>query len=129
MTLGGLWHGAAWNYVLWQIYQGALLCIYRLFNIQISEKHSDPKRSSLKSLSHSVLLTLSFFILTCYGWLLFRATSLEQIIQFTQILFTDIGNLSLNLPKPTLPALLELPVLILYEILEYRANSPFSMPY
>ena len=31
MLLGGLWHGAAWNYVLWGAYQGALLCVHRLF--------------------------------------------------------------------------------------------------
>ena len=29
MLLGGLWHGAAWNFVLWGFYQGILLCIYR----------------------------------------------------------------------------------------------------
>ena len=29
MLLGGLWHGAAWNFVLWGFYQGALLCTYR----------------------------------------------------------------------------------------------------
>ena len=30
MLLGGLWHGAAWNYVLWGAYQGIMLCIHRL---------------------------------------------------------------------------------------------------
>ena len=30
MLLGGLWHGAAWNYVLWGAYQGAMLCIHRV---------------------------------------------------------------------------------------------------
>ena len=31
MLLGGLWHGAAWNFVLWGFYQGALLCTYRVW--------------------------------------------------------------------------------------------------
>jgi len=30
MLLGGLWHGAAWNYVLWGAYHGALLILYLL---------------------------------------------------------------------------------------------------
>ena len=30
MLLGGLWHGAAWNYVLWGAYQGGLLSAHRL---------------------------------------------------------------------------------------------------
>ncbi len=29
ITLGGLWHGAAWNFVLWGLYQGGLLSIHR----------------------------------------------------------------------------------------------------
>jgi alginate O-acetyltransferase complex protein AlgI len=31
MTLGGLWHGAAWGYVLWGIAHGTLLIIHRMF--------------------------------------------------------------------------------------------------
>ncbi|HEY1038532.1 MAG TPA: MBOAT family O-acyltransferase, partial [Bacteroidia bacterium] len=30
MILGGLWHGAAWTFVLWGFYHGALLVIYRV---------------------------------------------------------------------------------------------------
>ena len=30
MLLGGIWHGAAWNYVLWGAYQGGLLCLHRV---------------------------------------------------------------------------------------------------
>ena len=29
MVLGGLWHGAAWPFVLWGAYQGVLLIAYR----------------------------------------------------------------------------------------------------
>ena len=29
MVLGGLWHGAAVNYILWGAYQGGLLCVHR----------------------------------------------------------------------------------------------------
>ena len=29
MVLGGLWHGAAWNFVLWGLYQGGLLVVHR----------------------------------------------------------------------------------------------------
>jgi D-alanyl-lipoteichoic acid acyltransferase DltB (MBOAT superfamily) len=32
MLLGGLWHGAAWNFVVWGAYQGALLIVHRLFS-------------------------------------------------------------------------------------------------
>jgi hypothetical protein len=31
MTLGGLWHGAAWSYVLWGVAHGTLLIVHRMF--------------------------------------------------------------------------------------------------
>ena len=32
MLLGGLWHGAAWNFVLWGAYHGGVLVLYRAVN-------------------------------------------------------------------------------------------------
>ncbi|MBI4783611.1 MAG: MBOAT family protein [Oscillatoriophycideae cyanobacterium NC_groundwater_1537_Pr4_S-0.65um_50_18] len=126
MVLGGLWHGAAWNYVLWGFYQGALLCIYRVLGIRDSKRSTQSKNQSsfnLKRFLSSAGATLIFFGLTCYGWLLFRANSLDQIVSFTRILFTDVGNLSLSMPKPTLSGLFGLTVLILYELTEYSINK------
>ena len=31
MALGGLWHGASWNFVLWGILHGVALCINKMF--------------------------------------------------------------------------------------------------
>ncbi|MEZ4820506.1 MAG: MBOAT family O-acyltransferase [Bdellovibrionota bacterium] len=31
MMLGGLWHGASWNFLVWGIYHGLLLLIYHLY--------------------------------------------------------------------------------------------------
>ncbi|HEY9626392.1 MAG TPA: MBOAT family O-acyltransferase [Coleofasciculaceae cyanobacterium] len=126
MVLGGLWHGAAWNYVLWGFYQGALLCIYRVLGIRDSRRSTQSDNQSpfnLKRFLSSAGAILIFFGLTCYGWLLFRANSLDQIVVFTRILFTDVGNLSLSMPKPTLSGLFGLAVLILYELTEYSINK------
>ncbi|MFO0838570.1 MAG: MBOAT family O-acyltransferase [Phycisphaerae bacterium] len=38
MTLGGLWHGAGWNFVVWGFYQGALLAIERTLGIGAAAK-------------------------------------------------------------------------------------------
>ena len=32
MILGGLWHGASWNFIIWGTYQGLLLCGHRLWS-------------------------------------------------------------------------------------------------
>ncbi len=41
MLLGGLWHGAAWNFVLWGGFQGALLCGHRFFT---GDRAGTPRR-------------------------------------------------------------------------------------
>ena len=56
-----------------------------------------------------------FFVLTCYGWLLFRAGSLGQVVSFTGRLFIDFGNLAMTLQKPTLAAEAGLAMLILLD--------------
>jgi alginate O-acetyltransferase complex protein AlgI len=81
MILGGLWHGAAWNFVLWGIYQGGMLVIHRL-----TEPWLDRFFTFRDPLSRGVWFAVRvviMFHLTCYGWLLFRATSFSQIVGMT----------------------------------------------
>jgi len=117
MLLGGLWHGAAWNYVLWGAYQGGVLSVYRFFSS--SEKNKLVGSNFIQPLLAFVL----FFSITCYGWLLFRAVSLEQIISFTKIILFEWGDLSINIKRPPLAALLGLPILIMYEVFEYTSKN------
>lgn len=73
MLLGGLWHGAAWNFVAWGAYHGGLLIMYR--GVQnMCERFG--LKSSRASLPWRIAL---MFILTVIGWVLFRATSLDQV--------------------------------------------------
>jgi len=63
----GLWHGAAWTFVLWGIYHGFLVLIYR-------------KSKMLKKLPKK-LPTLGWWVmlmLVMAGWIVFRSQSLEQ---------------------------------------------------
>jgi len=96
MLIGGLWHGAAWNYVLWGAYHGFILVIHRLV--------VSPLRSVERAfghLAHSLWVTLCvicMFTLTCYGWLLFRATGLTQIGAMTaSLLHSGLAGLPTNL--------------------------------
>lgn len=71
MLLGGLWHGASWNFVLWGGFHGTILILHRL--ISRKEAHSNPSQPI------ELIKIVGMFHLTCFGWLLFRATSLPQI--------------------------------------------------
>lgn len=70
MLLGGLWHGAAWNFIWWGMYQGFILIVYRLI----------VKRSPNTSIISISCQMLIMFILTNIGWVIFRSNSGEQII-------------------------------------------------
>jgi alginate O-acetyltransferase complex protein AlgI len=91
MVLGGLWHGAAWPYVLWGIYQGGLLVTYRWAGERWAGSSwiARLERPGWKLFGWFVM-----FHLTCYGWLLFRAQSIGQIGSMTAALFTRWGGLT-----------------------------------
>jgi alginate O-acetyltransferase complex protein AlgI len=123
MVLGGLWHGAAWNYVLWGVYQGSLLCFYRRFI-------PDSIFSANNRITNSIKVTAGigvFFMFTMYGWLLFRAESFSQIVQFTGMLVSDFGNLTLNMPKPPFATLAALPLLVFFEFRGYFSDKEIKL--
>lgn len=128
MVLGGLWHGAAWNFILWGFYQGLMLGMFRFAgkirdgffprnDTQIIESHP-VKRFVLTSIS-----IFLFFQLTSYGWLLFRATSFDQIVSMTNGLFAFSGWASLSASRPPLGALLGLAFLICWEIMTFYSSK------
>jgi D-alanyl-lipoteichoic acid acyltransferase DltB (MBOAT superfamily) len=76
MLLGGLWHGAAWHFVLWGAFHGVLLCAARLLARRSPALQALQSRPWLRPLQ-----TLAFFHVTCLGWALFRAQTLDACIQ------------------------------------------------
>lgn len=66
MLLGGLWHGAAWNFVFWGAYQGFWLVVERLAG----------KRSLFDRAPRLLQVPLTFVVIM-FGWLLFRSSNLS----------------------------------------------------
>ena len=83
MLLGGLWHGAAWSFVLWGIYWGIVLIIHRM--IMYFSKNRNIKFFN-KGLFPILGAILTFHI-TCYGYLMFRSNSLNKLITLSNSLF------------------------------------------
>ncbi len=76
MTLGGLWHGAAWNFVAWGVYQGSILCVHRYFAGDVPTPSG--RKTWSARLSHAAFVVL-FFQVTCFGWLLFAVKDLRDV--------------------------------------------------
>jgi len=115
MLLGGLWHGAAWNFVLWGFYQGAILSIHRFVTL----KHDDTSKTNLFWFLIKLIL---FFQVICYGWLLFRATSFAHIEQLTTTLLWGFSS-GIHFSLPSFATLLGVPLLVLLEIIQYRTQT------
>jgi alginate O-acetyltransferase complex protein AlgI len=99
MTIGGLWHGANWNYVLWGFLMGLLLCGHR----QLRNLHSRfPKYQRFLAgpgLPFCVLATLLTFILSL---VVFRNLSLSGTQAMFHGMFVNSPGKECPLPLRTL---------------------------
>ncbi|MEN6509085.1 MAG: MBOAT family protein, partial [Smithella sp.] len=59
----------------------------------------------------------------CYGWLLFRAPSLEKIGNLTSTLIFDFGNMDFGATRPRAAVLFGLPIFLCIEIIEHASNG------
>ena len=118
MALGGLWHGAAWTFVLWGIYQGLVLAVARA----IFERGR-----ALTATWQHVVLGLVMFHITCYGWLIFRARSVGQIADFTRLLFTRPGLTATSWDSLVVPLLLIILPLLVVHIHQARSDDELSV--
>jgi alginate O-acetyltransferase complex protein AlgI len=73
MALGGLWHGAAFHYLIWGVYQGAILILHREWQ-HLCKMVGVPKTVIESKLYHAASVVLTFHFV-CVGWVFFRADS------------------------------------------------------
>lgn len=119
MLLGGLWHGAAWNFVLWGFYHGAILVLHRLFSPALARLG---RGFASAPWLWTTLCIMGMFVLTCYGWLLFRAISLHQIAQMTIALADPLAGLDIGLLKKIL---LIISPLIVVQLVQWFSGELF----
>ena len=93
MLLGGLWHGAAWPFVLWGAFHGAWLIAHRVLRPILATV--DPQSQVLQIVWHTVRVLASFH-LVCFGWMIFRAESLAHVMSLLSVLAGpfDLGLVS-----------------------------------
>ena len=79
--LSGLWHGANWTFVIWGLYNGIIIALLTLLNLNhkrsaiISEKRFFPP---LKEFGQIIIT----FVLVVIGWIFFRAEDLTQAVDY-----------------------------------------------
>ena len=71
--LCGLWHGAGYNYLLWGVLHGLMLCLYRVYR--------------LLPVSVTLPVPIGWFLTFClvmFAWVPFRITDLDVVITIWQ---------------------------------------------
>ena len=84
MFLGGLWHGASWNFVVWGMFHGVALAFHKMW---MSAKHR-PKGYRSSGLHRLAGMVLTFHFV-CFCWIFFRNTSFQNSLDMLQQIFTS----------------------------------------
>jgi alginate O-acetyltransferase complex protein AlgI len=124
MVLGGLWHGAAWTFVLWGVYHGILLVGYRAAErwALVRQLVAGP------GVIPRLLSWAAMFHITCYGWLIFRARSMGQIRDLTAGLVSNFAPASVNVSGLLLPLLLYTAPLLVVHVCEAWFDDGLVVP-
>lgn len=119
MLLGGLWHGAAWHFILWGAFHGAILILFRAFQ---SEQDAWDVTVRVRKGLRFWLSVIAFFQLTCIGWLIFRVRSVAQIGRIAQN-FLETLTME-NVDKADLGVFLTLTApFVLFQIYQYYRDD------
>jgi len=124
MLLGGLWHGAAWHFVIWGAFHGLILALYRVFDK--NPEHEDPwggNYSYFRILSKMLLM----FVLTLIGWVIFRASTGHQIVYMLTHVFGGWSENTLDMAHRLLFYSLPLILIQIYQYIKRDLLAPMKL--
>lgn len=89
MVLGGLWHGAAWTFVIWGAIHGVAQCVGHLRRDRRIARGLPPQAEGLAAIWAQRIIT---FHIVCFGWIFFNAQSINGAFTLVSRLFTTWGQ-------------------------------------
>jgi alginate O-acetyltransferase complex protein AlgI len=121
MVLGGLWHGAAWTFVVWGTLHGVALAIDKWAGPKIYL----PERRGIKRSVEKAAGWLVTMLIVNVAWVLFRSQSFEQALLVLRQMFWIPAGFSWHPPF----ALLALGVVALLEMIHAsRYRNLLTLP-
>ena len=73
MLLGGFWHGASWNFIIWGAIHGVGLGIHKIWMLLTDKSFSAFNQSRIYKIISGILT----FHFVCFAWIFFKAEDLE----------------------------------------------------
>lgn len=140
MLIAGLWHGAAWGYVVWGALHGIALVIHRL--TEALSRQLDEAKSWWQSWAGAVVAWLLTQFMVFISWIFFRLPNLKDAnwvighlwgqtadIQFAQKIYGD----AIGLGRPQLALILVILVVLMWVVyalqrgLKLQLNWPVKL--
>ena len=100
MTLGGLWHGASWNFAIWGLLHGTALAVTRAFQ----SKSRTPAAGWRRMVR--IFVTVNF---VCFTWIFFRSPTLEAAVS----ILSRIASLTISFENISKPVTVVLTIAVL----------------
>ena len=85
-VLSGIWHGAAWTFLLWGFAHGLLHIVEKVLRDRMPKKET---QSKWLKISIDALCMLKTFVLVTLFWVMFRATDFEHLKAIFETAFTN----------------------------------------
>lgn len=86
MLLGGLWHGAAWRFIIWGALHGVALAIHKIWMELIGK---DKKKMESKNVFTHLISVVFTFLFVNLAWIFFRAQSMDSAFFMIKKIFTS----------------------------------------
>ena len=83
MFLGGLWHGASWNFVLWGMFHGVALALHKAW-MSITGRKKGEQSHGIRRV-FGVIITFHF---VCFCWIFFRNADIHNSMDMLRQIFT-----------------------------------------
>lgn len=117
MVIGGIWHGATWNFVLWGAYHGVGLIIHKIW-IRLKCNLVQIRGTRSKNI-WDILSIILTFVFSAVGWVLFRVQSISTV---KNILWKCV-NFSDGIRYNYVYSYIAIFVVLVISILSYVRNS------
>ncbi len=114
MVLGGLWHGAGWNFIIWGFFHGAALIATRFIRL--------PQFENIPQFVMDGVGIILTFIFVSFLWIFFRAQSFAQSFDFIQGLIVGRTGLTIEMGPVLLATLTGAILFHIYNAVDHPAK-------
>ncbi|OCX53859.1 acyltransferase [Mucilaginibacter sp. PPCGB 2223] len=116
MTLGGLWHGAAWSYAVWGLFHGGALAVERFF--------TRGRNDTEPGIWQSFLKRVVVFLFVTFAWILFKLP-FAHVIEYFSSIFANY-KVSITFNNPFLIIIYSLPVILYHLYYLGKSNTAIA---